>query len=203
MNYRALIRRALPYLVIGIGGFALAYVIIFVFVLPSKIVPSPRTGSDHDAAARLHPVDTTTALETTAPETSPRPVTIPMAAPAGGPGLPVDAPDLTGMALNDARAVLNGYRLSTRVERDTSSYQPPNTVLSQRPAAGTHLQPGAAVTLTVSYIPAGRTSDSVRDTTRGIVPAPARRDSTAQTPGRRPLPPIVPTDADTSHPPAP
>ena len=59
MDQRALLRRAFPYLVIGIGGFALAYVIIFVFVLPSKIVPPKREPYNPDTASVLQPIDTT------------------------------------------------------------------------------------------------------------------------------------------------
>ena len=58
MDSRALLRRAFPYLVIGIGGFALAYVIIFVFVLPSKIVPPARQPYSPDSANILKPIDT-------------------------------------------------------------------------------------------------------------------------------------------------
>ena len=225
MDARARLRRAFPYLVIGIGGFALAYVIIFVFVLPSKIVPPPKQPYSPDSANVLRPIDTSVVqlpADTGLPE-----ATVPMAAPQTAPADlgPTEVPDLVGMALSDARAVLDSYRLTTSVRRDTSSFQPPSTVLRQSPAPGTRISSGGSVTLTVSYFPkesadstqAGSTATAppAVSPTQGrppvppvIAPHPAAppvpagttsTDTTRRVP-RRPLPPIIPTD---SVPPAP
>lgn len=199
MDQRALLRRAFPYLVIGIGGFALAYVIIFVFVLPSKIVPPKREPYNPDTVSVLKPIDTTVSpppFEPPVPQ-----ATVPMAVPpAQTSNVPVDAPDLEGMALADARAVLNSYRLQATVRRDTSSFEPPNTVLRQSPAAGTRLSPGGTVTLTVSYFPPNRASDSAPRALPESLPAVRPRPDTSRPAPRRPLPPIIP--ADSGPPPA-
>lgn len=194
MDQRALLRRAFPYLVIGIGGFALAYIIIFVFVLPSKIVPAKRQPYNPDTVSVLQPIDTTVSPPPFEPPTPQ--ATVPMAVPpAQASSVPSDVPDLVGMALADARAVLNSYRLQATVRRDTSSLQPPNTVLRQSPAAGTRLSPGGGVTLTVSYFPPGRATDSAPRPLPESLPAARPAGDTTRPARRRPLPPIIPTDS--------
>lgn len=215
MDSRALLRRAFPYLVIGIGGFALAYVIIFVFVLPSKIVPAPKQPYTPDSSGILQPIDTSVVhlpADTGLPQS-----TVPMAMPAETPPDlgPTNVPDLVGMALADARAVLNSYRLQASVRHDTSSFQPPNTVLRQSPDAGARIASGGTVTLTVSYFPPETPAESVPPALPSTLPpAPAappvitphpvppppvpagstRTDSARRVP-RRPLPPIIPMDS--------
>lgn len=39
MNWRAATRRLLPYLIVSAAGFLLAYLVVFVFVFPSRVVP--------------------------------------------------------------------------------------------------------------------------------------------------------------------
>ena len=39
MNWRALPRRALPYLIAAVGGFLLAYVAVFLFAFPAEVLP--------------------------------------------------------------------------------------------------------------------------------------------------------------------
>jgi hypothetical protein len=217
VDSRALLRRAFPYLVIGIGGFALAYVIIFVFVLPSRIIPPPKQPAP-DTATVLQPIDTTT-LPPPDTETIQQAI-VPMArAPEAAPDLgPTDVPDLQGMALSDARAVLNSYRLQASVRHDTSSFQPPNTVLRQSPAAGERIASGETVTLTVSYFPpepaAGSTSTvpgalppvnpaTLTPAPRSVPPAGSSAIDSLRRIPRRPLPPIIPTDSAVRPTPAP
>lgn len=190
MNSRALLRRAFPYLVLGICGFALAYVIVFVFVLPSRILPPEqrpyvpdsnavlvsRPGAEDSADIR---VDTGIAAAPIQRAQSAVSDAIPSPQQTG----PVEAPDLVGMALPDARGVLNSMRLQIVVQHDTSSFQPPNTVLSQAPAAATLVQPDATITVTVSYFPLAASRDT----------APVQRGS----PGS-PVPPVVRADSDTT-----
>lgn len=208
MDSRALLRRAFPYLVIGIGGFALAYVVIFVFVLPSKIIPPPQPPYTPGSAPVLQPIDTS--VVQLPADTGFSQVVVPMGgAPEAPPDLgPTDVPDLVGMALADARAVLNSYRLQASVERDTSSFQPPNTVLRQSPEPGARIASGATVTVTVSYFPPTVPAESVPSALPATLP-PARppavtipaapagstaADSARRIP-RRPLPPIIPMDS--------
>lgn len=213
MDSRALLRRAFPYLVIGIGGFALAYVIIFVFVLPSKIVPPAKQPYVPDSSGILQPIDTS--VVHLPPDTGFQQATVPMGMPTETPQDlgPTNVPDLVGMALADARAVLNSYRLQASVRRDTSSFQPPNTVMGQSPEAGARIASGGTVTITVSYFPAETPAESVPPALPSTLP-PARPSVSTQ-PGstatdsahgiprtvpRRPLPRIIPMDSAPPNP---
>jgi serine/threonine-protein kinase len=67
----------------------------------------------------------------------------------------IQIPDLTGRTLADARSTLEqlGLHLGATV-RDTSSFMPENTVLSQAPSPGSTVSAGASVNLRVSRFPA-------------------------------------------------
>lgn len=66
----------------------------------------------------------------------------------------LQVPDLTGRTLADARSTLEQLGLHLgEVSRDTSSFQPENTVLSQSPAAGGTIANGGRVNLRVSRFP--------------------------------------------------
>ncbi len=63
-------------------------------------------------------------------------------------------PDLTGRTVADARSTLEQLGLHVgAISRDTSSFQPENTVLSQSPAAGNLVAAGARVNLRISRFP--------------------------------------------------
>lgn len=188
MNYRALIRRAFPYLVIGVGGFAIAYVIIFVFVLPARVVAPPRAPYVPDSTGIPRPIDTTGTMRPPLPIDSmgATPATVPIGA---GPAVPVEIPDVTGMSLPDARSVLNALRLDAIVRRDTSSLQPPNTVLRQSPAPGTRIAARGSVTLVASYFPPERDTSGLPPSAADTHPPPPRPTPPIL---RRPLPPIIP-----------
>ncbi|MEO5590501.1 MAG: PASTA domain-containing protein [Gemmatimonadaceae bacterium] len=66
----------------------------------------------------------------------------------------IQLPDLTGRPLADARSALEqlGLRMGG-VSRDTSSFMPENTVLSQNPRPGATVSSGASVILHVSRFP--------------------------------------------------
>jgi len=66
----------------------------------------------------------------------------------------IQIPDLTGRTLADARSTLEqlGLHLGTTT-RDTSSYMPENSVLSQAPSPGSTVSAGASVNLRVSRFP--------------------------------------------------
>lgn len=183
MNFRALLRRAFPYIVIGIGGFALAYVVIFIFVLPSKIVPPAPQPYVPDSSRILRPIDT--AVPAPSPEPSPVDARIISVPPLDA--TPILTPDLVGLSLPDARGVLNGFRLRTAVTRDTSSFQPPNTVLRQSPLPDSLISVGGTVTVTVSSFPPDTTSNTMR----------VQRGATL--PRIRPVPDALPR-RDTLHP---
>ncbi|MEO6863917.1 MAG: PASTA domain-containing protein [Gemmatimonadaceae bacterium] len=161
MNFRARLRRAFPYIVIGIGGFALAYVAIFAFVLPSSVVPPAPRPYVPDSTRVLQPIDTGL-TPPVAPPVEPPAVAAQIVQAPSDDTTPILAPDLVGMSLPDARGVLNGLRLRASVTRDTSSFQPVNTVLRQFPAADSTIKVGGTVALTVSYFPPDSTSDTMR-----------------------------------------
>jgi len=175
VNFRALLRRAFPYIVIGIGGFALAYVVIFVFVLPAKIVPPAPRPFVPDSSQVLRPIDTGV-TQPIAPPVEPPQVTARIVEAPPMDTVPILTPNLVGMSLPDARGVLNGLRLRSSVTRDTSSFQPPNTVLRQSPLPDSLILVRGTVTLTVSYFPPDSTPDTMRlhrgTPTTGIKPAP-------------------------------
>jgi serine/threonine-protein kinase len=96
---------------------------------------------------------------------------------SAGPSV-VQAPDLVGREIPDARSVLeqSGLRLGA-ISRDTSSTQTENTVLHQNPPAGTAVPAGSLVSVTVSRFPAVRPlppPSSTFDSTvfRRKIPAP-------------------------------
>jgi beta-lactam-binding protein with PASTA domain len=66
----------------------------------------------------------------------------------------LQVPDLTGRTVADARSTLEqlGLHLGA-VSRDTSSFQPENTVLGQSPAAGQMIGAGGRVNLRISRFP--------------------------------------------------
>ena len=66
----------------------------------------------------------------------------------------VQVPDLTGRTLADARSTLEqlGLRLGSS-SRDTTSFMPENTILSQSPQPGTTVSAGASVSLRISAFP--------------------------------------------------
>lgn len=169
MTFRARLRRAFPYIVVGIGGFALAYVVIFIFVLPSEIVPPAPAPYVPDSSRIIQPIDTGL-LPPPGPPVEPPPVTARIVEVPPSDTVPIPAPDLVGMSLPDARGVLNGLRLRSSVTRDTSSFQPPNTVLRQYPPADSMVAVGATVALTVSYFPPDTTSDTMRVRRRTNLP---------------------------------
>ena len=66
----------------------------------------------------------------------------------------LQVPDLTGRSVADARSTLEQLGLHLGgVSRDTSSFQPENTVLSQSPAPGQMIGAGGSVSLRISRFP--------------------------------------------------
>ncbi len=56
MNPRTIARRSFPYLIVGVGGFLIAYVLLFIFAFPADVLPDdghiPRVvGMSYDAAS--------------------------------------------------------------------------------------------------------------------------------------------------------
>jgi len=242
VNPRALARNAFPYLLVAVGGFLVAYVILFFVAFPADVLPDngrvPKVvGVSFDDAAAAIGKAGFTAVKTetryhrtigkdivlqqdppagslqkrgtdislavsggqrsaTVPEVSgtsqqqarivienagfqfgsvmsrtselPRGAVISSDPPAGtslqlpavvsiaqsqGPPT-VQVPELVGRSMADARSALEqlGLRVGA-TSRDTSSFQPENTVLGQTPAAGSTASAGGAVGLRISRFP--------------------------------------------------
>jgi serine/threonine-protein kinase len=85
-------------------------------------------------------------------EVLPLPATVSIVV-SDGPAI-VLAPDLVGRTLPDARSLLEqiGLRIGG-VGRDTSSFQPENTILSQSPPAGQAVSAGGRINVVVSRFP--------------------------------------------------
>jgi membrane peptidoglycan carboxypeptidase len=66
---------------------------------------------------------------------------------------PVPLPAVTGMAQDDASALLQSYAYQVQTIAKETSQAQPGTVLAQDPAAGTVLLQGSTVTLTVAVAP--------------------------------------------------
>ncbi|HZK78396.1 MAG TPA: PASTA domain-containing protein [Gemmatimonadaceae bacterium] len=242
MNLRTLSRRAFPYLIVGVGGFLIAYLLLFFFAFPAEVLPDdgriPRVvGMTYDAASAALEKVGFHALkgETRFSKTTPQDVILEQDPPAGslqkrganvtlavsggqatatvpevagssqqqaqiaienagftfgtisqqtsnlargavissnppagtalelpatvsivlsqGPST-IQIPDLTGRTLPDARSTLEqlGLHLGA-TSRDTSSFAPENTILSQAPAPGATVSAGASVNLRISRFP--------------------------------------------------
>lgn len=157
MRIGALLRRAFPYLAIAVFGFALAYGIVFFFVLPPTGIPAQDVLARDSSVARAGAPESGAATPgtSTAPLTdsavAPSPDTTLAASPPLSP--PISLPDLSGMSLTDARTVLNALQLGVVTQRDTSSFQPENSVLRQTPTVGTMVERGSVVTIVLSYFP--------------------------------------------------
>ena len=243
MQGRALGRRAFPYLVVGVFGFLLSYILLFLFAFPSEVLPDDGrvptvVGLPFESAVasiekagfsavrgetRFHRsvakdiilqqdppagslqkrgIDITLAVSggqrsAVVPDVAglteqqarlaienagfqfgpvrqqtgeqPRGAVVGSDPPSGD-SLPLPAvvritisqgpsalqlPDLTGRTMADARLTLEqlGLRVGG-ISRDTSSFQPENTVLSQSPAAGNLVPAGSSVDLRISRFPA-------------------------------------------------
>jgi hypothetical protein len=154
VKVRALVRRAFPYLVIALSGFALAYVVVFFFILPSKVIPPEVPATPHETSDTLLPV--------IAPMSPPQPETVvapPISAMPPEHSL-VQVPRVLGMDLNQAQILLDGAQLITVVRHDTSSFELPNTVLRQSIPAGRSVVPNDTIVITVSRFPSPSLSDS-------------------------------------------
>jgi serine/threonine-protein kinase len=137
-------RRVVPYLIIAVAGFSLAYVLMYIVLertSPAHVQPEETSQQADNTTAT--PPDAATVPADTTPLPPPEPIQ-----PAT-----TDVPSVIGMSLDDARAVLADRALAVVVQHDTNSFQPPNTILRQTPEAGQILPVNSVVTLTASMFP--------------------------------------------------
>jgi hypothetical protein len=147
--FDAYARRAIPYVLIAVAGFALAFVVTYYFVLPDA-PPQKVVTTTTDSTQRLLPVTEAPSLDEIMPDIE-------------GPALPPDeppepivavtVPDLIGKDMWDAQETLHRLRLVVIIRHDTSSFEIPNTVVRQTPSAGQRLFPNDTVIVTISQFP--------------------------------------------------
>lgn len=181
MNYRRGLRRAMPYLIAAVLGFASAYVVIAVAVFPDNggpddvAVPSVTGMTVDDAVKRLQKIGFKLKQGASRASEGAPPGTIIEQTPLGGavarPGMTVSVvtsagqreavvPETKGMARRDAERALEEAGFSVGAVTQQSSESARGTVLSTSPAAGDKV-PGGAVTLIVSSGPASVTLPNV------------------------------------------
>ena len=175
MNWRATTRRLLPYLIVSAAGFLLAYLYVFVFVFPSRIVPDDGrvpsvVGFDFvDAERRLAVAGYTAArglrrYNARAPENA-----VLSQSPAPGTELPrgasitldvsageqtAEVPPVLGASPAVARSLIEsvGFTVGEVSEQPSISYQS-GAVAATNPAPGARLPVPARVDLVVSTGP--------------------------------------------------
>jgi len=172
---RLSLRRVLPYLGAGVGGFALAYLVVLVFVFPVRgqpadaKVPNVLGLSFDEAAMRLNAVGfraqqgesryNVGSPRSTVLSQTPGPAT---AAPKGS-RIVLDvsagqrraaAPNVVGMDREEAQLALEKVGLEVGEIREHESPVHRGEVLSMSPAAGTQLILPSAIALVVSGGPA-------------------------------------------------
>jgi serine/threonine-protein kinase len=175
MNASTLLRRSLPYVGAGLGGFVLAYLIVLVFVFPVRgqpeEAPVPNVlGLTFDEAARrltaagfraeqgeqrynVGSPRSTVLTETPGPATpTPKGTRILLDISAGQ--RRANTPNVVGMDKEQARLALEKVGLEVGQVKEHESPLPRGEVLSMTPPAGTALILPSAITLVVSSGPA-------------------------------------------------
>lgn len=174
MNARALSKRAFPYLIVSVGGFLLAYVLLFLFAFPADVLPDdgriPRVvGMSFDNAASALQKAGFHALkgQTRFHKTTPAGVVLEQDPPAGsvqkrgaevtlavsGGQATAVVPEVRGSTQQQARVAIEnaGFQFGS-VSQQTSD-QPRGAVISTDPAPGTSLDLPATVSILLSQGP--------------------------------------------------
>jgi beta-lactam-binding protein with PASTA domain len=193
VNPRAVARRAFPYLVLAVGGFLLAYVILFIFAFPAEVLPDNAkvptvVGLPFDQAASVldkagfHAVKgetrfhRTVAADVVLQQDPPggslqkRGVDVTLAVSGGQRNAVV--PNVVGLDQQQARLAIEnaGFQFGAVAQR--TSDLPRGAIIGSEPAAGESLQLPARVDIAMSAGPAslqipdltGRTVADARST---------------------------------------
>lgn len=175
MNWRALSRRLLPYMIAATGAFLAAYLIVAFFVFPAGIVPNEEQvpnviGQSYEQAertlaargfraergeSRFNPAaPRETVLDQDPPPTSLEVKGTSVSLVVSQGQELVTVPTLTGMTREEALRALDEARLDAGEITRTASELPRGQVLETTPAAGTRVTVPATVNLVVSAGPA-------------------------------------------------
>lgn len=175
MNLRAWSRRAIPYLVVGVGGFLLAYVFIFLFAFRTDVIPDDAIVPDvvgqlyEDAAAKIEKAGFYAQQgEQRISKTAPKGSVLQQNPPGGSrqkKGIDIVlaislgkkegvVPQIIGLTPQQARVAVEnaGFQMGRTVE--LASDYPRGTVYQVEPAPGTQVDLPAEVNVTVSAGPA-------------------------------------------------
>lgn len=193
MSLRALPKRAFPYLIVAVGGFLLAYLVLFLFAFPADVLPDdgrvPRVvGMSFDAAAKaldnegFHALKGDTRFHKTTAEgmvleqdppagsLQKRGAEVTLAISAGQSTATV--PEVAGSSQQQARIAIENAGFAFGSVSQQTSDQPRGAVIASNPAAGTTTELPATVSITLSRGPstvqipdlAGRTLADARST---------------------------------------
>lgn len=193
MNPRTLARRSFPYLIVGVGGFLIAYVALFIFAFPADVLPDdghiPRVvGMTYDAASsalekagfhalkgqvRFHktiPVDVVLEQDPAAGSLQKRGADVTLAL-SGGQAT-ASVPEVAGSSMQQAKIAIEnaGFTFGTVSEQTSNIAR--GAVISSVPPAGTSLELPATVSIVMSQGPSsiqipdltGRTLPDARST---------------------------------------
>lgn len=175
LNLRALPRRAFPYLIVGVGGFLLAYVAVFLFAFPAEVLPDEGilpnvVGKTYAEAAvildkagfvaqqgesRIHrtvPADVVIQEDPPAGSRQKRGITVVLAVSAGQRS--AEVPVTTNMTQQQARIAIENTGLTMGAVTEQLSDHPRGLVIQSDPAAGTKMELPGVVNVVISKGPA-------------------------------------------------
>ncbi|HEX2722446.1 MAG TPA: PASTA domain-containing protein [Gemmatimonadaceae bacterium] len=193
MQARALPRRAFPYLIVGVVGFLLAYVLLFLFAFPADVLPDdgrvPRVvGLSFDEATATLEKAGFKALQgdTRFHRTTPKGLVLEQDPPAGsvqrrgaevtlavsGGQATATVPEVTGSTQQQARIAIENAGFTFGSISQQMSDQPRGAVIASNPPSGTSVELPATVSITLSQGPStvqvpdlsGRTLADARST---------------------------------------
>jgi eukaryotic-like serine/threonine-protein kinase len=175
VNWRALPRRAFPYLIAAVGGFLIAYVAIFFFAFPAEVVPDdgilPNVVGKtfEDASALLQKAGFPAQQgETRFHRTIPANVVLQEDPPAGsrqkrgttvvlalsGGQRSAEVPVVTNMSQQQARISIENTGLTMGTATEQLSDLPRGLVVASNPPAGTKIELPGSVDIVLSKGPA-------------------------------------------------
>lgn len=175
MNWRALPRRAFPYLIAAVGGFLIAYVAIFLFAFPAEVLPDEGilpnvVGKPYEDAAtildkagfhaqqgesRIHrTIRANIVIQQDPPAGSrqKRGIDVVLAISAGQRS--AEVPVTTNMTQQQARIAIENTGLTMGTVTEQLSDQPRGLVISSSPAPGTKIELPGTVDIVLSKGPA-------------------------------------------------
>lgn len=175
MSWRALPRRAFPYLIAAVGGFLIAYVAIFLFAFPAEVLPDDgilpnvvgKTFEDASAIlqkagfpaqhgeSRFHktiPANVVLQEDPPAGSRQKRGTTVVLALSAGQ--RTAEVPVTTNMSEQQARIAIENTGLTMGNVTEQLADQPRGLVISSSPAAGTKVELPGTVDIVLSKGPA-------------------------------------------------